>query len=450
MTQNISSAIRGAFRKVLPESLVNEMARATGAVKRQGKVDIYKFVCTLVLGFGCGDKRTLAALRRAYERTAGHTIEESAFYKRFSAEFAALMKGLLARAFSELAGSGRLLHGALAQFRDVLLTDSTVVRLNDLLSKRFPACRTNHTKAALKAHVVMSVRGVGRSSVKVTAEREHDGPVFRVGPWVRDHLLIFDLGYFRYQLFDCIRRNGGFFVTRLKKNANPEIVATNRLWRGRAVDLVGKRLLDVVGRLNRQVLDVEVEVRFSRRKYGGTRRRATRQLRVVGLMDEATREYHLYITNLPADRLPAEDVGIVYSLRWQIELLFKELKTHFRLEDMPSGKAPVVEALLYSALLTMVVSRRILAVVRKHLRASDDRLPTQRWAAVFTSVAHDLLRIFTRRLGRIRTLLRDVTRLLLHEAVDPNRRRNGLLRAVETGARTSPEAPRAPGNAAAA
>ena len=44
----------------------------------------------------------------------------------------------------------------------------------------------------------MSVRGVGEQSIKVTAEREHDGPVFCVGPWVRDHLLMFDLGYFRY------------------------------------------------------------------------------------------------------------------------------------------------------------------------------------------------------------------------------------------------------------
>jgi hypothetical protein len=80
-----------------------------------------------------------------------------------------------------------------------------VSRLHDLMEKRFPACRTNHTKAALKAHTIMSMRGVGEQSFKVTAEREHDGPVFCVGPWVRDHLLMFDLGYFRYP---CIGRNG--------------------------------------------------------------------------------------------------------------------------------------------------------------------------------------------------------------------------------------------------
>lgn len=48
-------------------------------------------------------------------------------------------------------------------------------------------------------------------------------------------LLLFDLGYFRYQLFDAIGRQGGYFLTRLKQNANPEIIAL------RCADLVSPR-----------------------------------------------------------------------------------------------------------------------------------------------------------------------------------------------------------------
>jgi putative transposase len=342
-----------------------------------------------------------------------------------------LLKKLLARAFQQSLGVARGLEGPLAAFRDVVLTDSTVIRLHDLLEKRFPACRTNHTKAALKAHTIMSVRGVGEQSVKVTAEREHDGPVFRVGPWVRDHLLMFDLGYFRYQLFACIGRNGGYFLTRLKANANPTIVAVNRNHRGRAIPLVGQRLRDVADRMQRQVLDVEVEVRFPRRRYAGRVHRDTQRLRVVGLLDRTTGEYHLYVTNVPTEKLAAEDVGIVYSLRWQVELLFKELKSHYRIEDMPSSKRVVVEVLLYAALLTMVISRRLLALVRQRLAAMADRLPEQRWAAVFVSVAHDLLTVATRPLSEVRPLLCRLERVLLHEAVDPNAARQGLLTAIE-------------------
>ena len=431
MARGRSSDIRSELRKVLPESVVNALARETGAVQRQRRVRIHDLVWVLVPGFAVGRKRTLAALRRRYERTTGQTIEESSFYNRFTPGLAKLLKALLARAFGECLGVGRGLAGPLAAFRDVVLTDSTVIRLHDLLEKRFPACRTNHTKAALKAHVIMSVRGVGGQSVKVTAERRHDGPVFRIGPWVRDHLLMFDLGYFRYQLFACIGRNGGYFLTRLKGNADPTIVVVNRVHRGRAISLEGQRLRDVVPRMQRQVLDVEVEVRFQRRRYGGRVHHDTQRLRVVGLLNRETGQYHLYVTNIPPDKLAAEDIGVVYALRWQVELLFSELKSNYRIDDMPSSKRAVVEVLLYAAFLTMVVSRRLLALVRRRLRAMADRIPAQRWAAVFVSVAHELLAAATQPLAAVRLLLRNLERVLLHEAVDPNAARHGLLLAVE-------------------
>ena len=431
MARGRSSDIRRELRKVIPESVVNELAREAGAVQRQRQVRIYDLVWVLVLGFAVGRKRSLAGLRRRYERVTGQNIEESSFYKRFSPGLARLMKMLLARAFEECIGVGRSLAGPLAAFKDVILTDSTVIRLHDLLEKRFPACRTNHTKAALKAHAIMSVRGVGEQSIKVTAERAHDGPVFLVGPWVRDHLLMFDLGYFRYQLFACIGRNGGYFLTRLKSNADPMIVAVHRSHRGRAISLVGRRLRDVVPRMQRQVLDVEVEVSFPRRSYRGRVHRDTQRLRVVGLLNRATGEYHLYVTNVPVAKLAAEDVGATYSLRWQVELLFKELKSNYRLEDMPSSKAVVVETLLYAAFLTMVVSRRLLALVRRRFAAMPDRIPEQRWATIFTSVTLELLAAAVRPLRDVRVLLRELDRFLLHEAVDPNAGRHGLLASVE-------------------
>jgi putative transposase len=156
---------------------------------------------------------------------------------------------------------------------------------------------------------------VGEHSIKVTAERAHDGPVFLVGPWVPDHLLMFDLGYFRYRLFACIGRNGGYFLTRLKSNADPRIVAVNRAHRGRAIPLVGERLRDIIARMQHRVLDVEVEVRFPRRRYGGRVHRDTQRLRVVGLSNRETGQYHLYVNNVPPEKAAAEDIGVVYSLR---------------------------------------------------------------------------------------------------------------------------------------
>ena len=58
---------------------------------------------------------------------------------------------------------------------------------------------------------------------------------------------------------------------------------------------------------------------------------------------------------------------------------------------MPSRKRPIVEALLYAAILTLIVSRHLLALVRSALGTLGERVPTQRWAALLESVAQELL-----------------------------------------------------------
>ena len=432
MAREKSLPIREALRKLFPTAFLVTLARSSGAVKRLRQVDPAALFWAVVLGFGVGKERTIASLRRGYEKSTGQRIEESSFYDRFNAGFAAMLKAAVGRALTEFNGVGRRLRGPLEGFRDVIMTDSTVIRLHDLLARQFPACRTNHTKAALKAHTILSVAGAGKTSIKVTGERAHDGPVFSVGPWVKDHLLLFDLGYYRYQLFACITRNGGYFLTRLKANANPTITALNRVHRGRAVPVVGEKLRDVAGRLQREVLDVEVDVRFQRRVYGGRARYDVQSLRVVGIRDDRTGEHHFYITNLPVEKLAAEDIRATYALRWQIELLFKELKHNYRIDQMPSGKRHVVEALLYAAILTLIVSRRLLALVRRALADQADRIPEQRWAALLESISTELLLIVSRPPRELKSLLQRVSATLLQEAVDPNANRPGLLAAVES------------------
>jgi len=431
MTPKTPIPIHQVLRKLFSTAFLLDLASTTGAAKRVRRLNIVDFFWTLVLGFGLGRQRTLASLRRAYEKTTGQTIEESSFYDRFNVGLVAMLKAASVHALDSSAGLGRALRGPLASFRDVLLTDSTVVRLHDMLATSFPATRTNHTKAALKTHVIMSVRGDGRQSIRVTSERAHDGPIFRVGRWVKDHLLLFDLGYFSYRLFACIDQNGGYFLTRLKRSANPTILRVNRVHRGQVASVVGERVHDVVDRLQRDVLDVTVDVEFARRRYAGRARHDWQELRVVGIRDPETERYHLYITNIPPDKLAAEDLRTTYALRWQVELLFKELKSTYRLRDMPSKKRAVVEALLYATILTLLVSRQLLAAIRKRWAELAERIPLQRWAAVLESVAPELLQLMICPLRETRPLLERIEILFHHEVTDPNRWRPSLLQAVE-------------------
>lgn len=423
--------IRKDLKKLVPKKRLEALAKETGAVKRQRKVYVEHLFWTLVLGFAGAKERTLAGLRRAFEKAAGVTLVPSAFYDRFTAGLVRLMKSVLGEVMEKASGPSRELRGALAAFKEVLATDSTIVRLHKLLKAKWPACRTNHTEAALKAHVILSVVGCGASSVKVTSERVHDGPVLRAGQWVKDRLLLFDLGYYRFQLFARIAECKGFFLTRLKDGANPTITGVFRRWRGQSVELVGQKLQDVLSKLQRQILDVEVELTFERHFYRGKKRKDKMRCRVVGILNEETGRYHLYVTNVPVETLSAEEVGRVYAARWLIELAFRELKSNYELEAMPSAKANIVETLLYAAFITMMVSRTLLQALRARHQALADRFPAERWAAIFRGVAGDLLSVMLFPCDVANAIAERVMRMVEQEALDPNATRALLLERAE-------------------
>ena len=434
MARPRSVPVREALRKTFTASMIRMLAKASGAFVRLRKIDPVALFWTLVLGFGAGRVRTIAGLRRAYEKETGTTLVPSVFYDRFNAGLVKMMAMAVEEGLKLFAGVPPALQGPLKAFKDIILTDSTVVRLNDLLKAEYPACRTNHTLAALKLHAVISVKGKGDNSIKVTPERRHDGPVFRVGPWIRDKLLLFDLGYFRFGLFASIERNGGYFISRLKSNVDPIVVADNGPRSKGRRRLAGENLRPAIQYLRRNTVDVMVRIRYRKRAYGGrkTGKLADQCLRVVGVRDEDTREWHLYITNLPVEKLSAREIGQLYRARWMVELLFRELKSSYRMQDLPSGNKHVVLTLLYAAVLTLIVSRQLLEVVQKKLGADADRVTLERWAVVFAEVADRLLEIILSPPRLTGFAERRVAAFLMHEAVDPNRARRSLLESIET------------------
>jgi putative transposase len=430
-----ATEVRSTLKRLLPNSLIEEVAQEAGAVQRRRRIGIAPLVWTLVLGFGAGRVRTLAGLRRAFEQSTGVTVVPSSFYDRFTPQLARLLRKLLMQVIERTCGQDAALNGVLAPFKDVLAADSTVIRLHDALQQAFKACRTNHTLAALKAHVVMSVCGKGPTRVKLTSERVHDGPVLRAGAWVEGRLLLFDLGYWRFQLFDNIDRQGGFFITRLKDRANPIITAAHRRWRGNQVELVGERLQSVLAKLQRTTLDVQVELCFSRRAYRDKRSRGRFRCRLIGVRNEEAGRYHLYLTNVPPETLEAEEVAYSYRARWLLELTFKQLKQNYRIDQLPTRRRHIVEALIYAALLTLVVSRHLQEWLLGRLRCGPERrIPFDRWAAVFSSVAHALLAIATRPPRHTLLDSRNVMRVMEREAIDPNRTRLLVLDPLVEGA----------------
>lgn len=412
--------------ELFPPEWLRNKAKETGLIKRERKIDPVIIFWVLAIGYGTFLQRTLAGLKRNYETASNRILSDSSWYYRFTPELVAFLRECVARGLEcQAQESSRTLSERLSPFEDVLIQDSTIVRLHEKLAKIWPATRSRKVAAGVKVAVLASAIASGPKSVALFAENTNDLKTLKIGPWIRDRILLIDLGFYKYQIFTRIKENGGCFVSRLKSNANPLIIETNRTYRGRSIDVRGKHLQDILKDLKRQVLDVEAEVTFNRRAYRGKEKKDNDRFRLVAVYNEDDDKYHLYITNLSPDLLKPEEVARLYGARWEVEILFKELKSKYALDVVPTSNPQVIEAFIWIAILTLLISRRIYTIIRRlNPGAKMVRFTQLRWSTIFSEKASRILTAVLQYLGLDTSFVTSL-RVSLSEALDPhvNRRR---------------------------
>ena len=406
---------------LFPSEWLRNKAKETGLIKRERKIDPVIIFWVLAIGYGTFLQRTLAGLKRNYETASNRILSDSSWYYRFTPELVAFLRECVARGLEYLAQEpSRTLSERLSPFKDVLIQDSTVVRLHEKLAKIWPATRSRKVAAGVKVAVLTSAIASGPKSVALFAENTNELKTLKIGPWIKDRILLIDLGFYKYQMFTRIKENGGYFVSRLKSNANPLIIEANRSYRGRSIDVRGKHLQDILKDLKRQVLDVDVEVAFNRRAYRGKEKKDNERFRLVAVYNEDEDKYHLYITNLSQDLLEPQEVARLYGARWEIEILFKELKSKYALDVVSTTNPQVIEAFIWIAILTLLISRRIYTMIRRlNLKANMVRFTQLRWSNIYSESASRILNAVLQFLGLDTSLITSF-KISMSEALDPH------------------------------
>lgn len=408
-----------------PEWL-QKTAKETGLVKRERKINPVLMFWVLVLGFGVQLQRTLASLHREYEETGKVHLSRGSFYERFSPELVAFLHACVLHGVEQLAETPhQRLKEHLGQFKDLLIIDSTIIRVHEKLAKQWPAARSRKVAAGVKVSLLVSAVADGPKRVLITGERTNEIKTLRLGPWVKDRILLFDQGFYKYLSFARITEYGGFFITRVKANADPVITQVYSTCRGRAMDLTGKPLSEVLPKVKRQVVDAEVEVSFRRRSYNGKRTGETSRFRLVMVYNEEEEKYHVYLTNISSDILDAEEIAALYTARWHVELIFKELKSKYGIDILPTANPEIVEALLWVGILTLLVSRRVYWLVCEHNLENAVRYTKIRWATIFAEKASGLMDRVLAYAG-LHPGMMEYFEVYLSQALDPNVNRQRL------------------------
>jgi IS4 transposase len=228
-------------------------------------------------------------------------------------------------------------------------------------------------------------------------------------------------------MFARVEENGGYFVSRIKKNMDPIVVSIEEgIPKTKCKEFMGKPISECIQQLSGKDVDAVVKIAFKRRKYKGKQKKDEMRVRLVAVYNDEDEKHHIYITNIQKDVLNAKDIAKLYGARWDIELLFKELKSRYALDVLETKNVQIIEAFIWTAMLTLIVSRRIYSLV-KNSTANPKKMAryTQlRWSKIFAQKAADLLTVILHRCGIQRTFETTMS-VYKSQALDPhvNRKR---------------------------
>jgi IS4 transposase len=408
---------------MFPEEWLRQTARKTGLIVRERKIDPVIIFWVLTLSFGVRLQRTLASLKREYETESRKTLSDSSWYYRFTPELVEFLHQCVIHGMEELAKEpGRKLSKKLENFQDVVIQDSTIIRLHSSLADKFPAARSRTVAAGIKVGVMVSAVANGPKTVALYSEKTAEIKTLKIGPWIKDRVLLVDLGFYKNQMFARVEENGGYFVSRIKKNMDPIVDSIEEgIPITKCKELVGKPVSECIKQLSGKDIDVVVKIAFKRRAYKGKQKQDEMCVRLVAVYNDEDEKHHIYITNIQKDVLNAKDIAKLYGARWDIELLFKELKSKYALDVLETKNVQVIEALIWTAMLTLIVSRRIYFLVRNSTAHPEKMAQyTQlRWSTIFAENASDLLTVILHRCGIQRTF-ETIMSVYQSQALDPH------------------------------
>jgi transposase len=214
--------------------------------------------------------------------------------------------------------------------------DSTTI---DLCLSLFPWAHFRSTKAAVKMHTLLDLRGNIPTFIRVTTGDVHDVNIL-------DEILpqpgayyVMDRGYLDYARLYRIHLAGAFFVTRAKSNLD-------------ACRIYSRPTNKQTGILADQ--SIALNGHDSRKDYPS-------HLRRIRFRDPDTGKHLVFLTN--QFTLSAATICALYKSRWQIELFFKWIKQHLRIKAFYGTSENAVKTQIWIAVSVYL----LVAIVKKRL-----------------------------------------------------------------------------------
>jgi hypothetical protein len=212
----------------------------------------------------------------------------------------------------------------------------------DLCLSVFSWAPFRSTKAAIKLHTLLDLRGNIPSFLHISDGKLHDVNVLDLLLPEPGAFYVMDRGYIDFERLHHLHEAGSFFVTRAKSNLKAQRRYSHPV--DRSTGLICDQTIVLSGFYSRQDFDTP--------------------LRRIRFQDPETGKRLVFLTNNFA--LSAIIITELYRCRWQVELFFKWIKQHLRIKVFFGTSENAVKTQVWIAVSVYL----LVAIVKKRLNLS--------------------------------------------------------------------------------
>lgn len=226
--------------------------------------------------------------------------------------------------------------------KQIEIFDSTTISLfQDIMKCVGRKPKDGKRKGGIKVHTIINVDEVVPKMIWITNASTNDHVLLKKLRFDSNTIYVFDKGYNDYKAFKMLDENKTCFVTRIRDNAVYQILENH----------------EIESNIHSGVLEdtiIELSVKDEEK--------SKLKLRKVRFYDRALKREFEFISNL-FDMRP-DLIAAIYKIRWQIELLFKQLKKNFPLKYFLGDNENAIKIQVYCVL----IANLLMAVVQKQLK----------------------------------------------------------------------------------
>lgn len=355
---------------------IDLIAKETGFCTRKRKLSAGIFLNSLLFKSFDGSNQSLNdhALTLLLEK--GLCVKKQSIHDRFNSKAVNFLKSILANLLNQNLKS----NSAFGKFTSVFIQDGTRFGLPHSMKENYPGFGgRSKMEAGAQVQLVYELKKSTIQHCSILAATENEAKAVTGCSWIiPGSLVLRDLGYFVMDGLKDIIAKQAYFVSRVKpktvlyhdnKNGVVERIDLTKIVSRMKRNKINQLSLDILLSTKDQI-PVKAYISLLPKPIEENRVRKARYIaktRNWNVKDEflTWASINVFITNAPSSMIDQNEIQKIYGLRWQIELIFKSWKSHFKFHLHKKIKKERLECYLYTSLIYFVIQWRLHQLIKE-------------------------------------------------------------------------------------